>query len=549
VVLLTALAAVAGSATAAAEPLANRCASVDGRTYYLKPTRPGHFMLWDGNRLLGADAPGPAAELTRRTLGRPLRAAPPGCPRYPEATVGARGRHFRGLRGFADSHLHVAADLRAGGSVISGAAYDRFGITLALGRDEEVHGPQGAADITGNLLRGDPAGTHDTHGWPSFAGWPAFDTYTHQQIYYRWLERAWRGGLRLVVAQTVEDEPLCAIEPDRTHSCDETATAALEVERLRGLQDYVDAQHGGRGRGWLRIVAGPRAAARVIRRGRLAVVIGLESSNPFGCTYKQRADGCDRAGIDAGIARLKALGIRGVFLAHWVDNALGGAAIEPPPKGTFIAAMQIAQDGYPFATGPCPFPEQGAECNTRGLTELGAYAVRRLMDAHMLIEVDHLSEAGREQVLALAEQRGYPLVSSHTGTGGTWTRDELRRLFALRGYGSATLGDAAELPKRILAFGRRGIGLGTDTGGFAALPGPGQPKLAYPFRYGGATFRRERTGTRTFDLNADGVAHYGLLVDLLADARAQPGGRRATRVLFSSAAAYLRTWRATGARG
>ena len=45
--------------------------------------------------------------------------------------------------------------------------------------------------MTGNLLRtGLPFGTHDTHGWPTFAGWPINDTNTHQQIYYSWLQRA-----------------------------------------------------------------------------------------------------------------------------------------------------------------------------------------------------------------------------------------------------------------------------------------------------------------------------------------------------------------------
>ena len=68
--------------------------------------------------------------------------------------------------------------------------------------------------MTGNLLRsGLPVGTHDNGGWPAFAGWPTHDTITHQQIYHRWLQRAWLAGERLVVAQTVEDEPLCGIEP------------------------------------------------------------------------------------------------------------------------------------------------------------------------------------------------------------------------------------------------------------------------------------------------------------------------------------------------
>jgi hypothetical protein len=58
---------------------------------------------------------------------------------------------------------------------------------------------------------------------------------------------------------------------------------------------------------------------------------------------------------------------------------------------------------------------------------------------------------------------------------------------------------------------------------------------------GKITFEREQTGTRTFDLNTDGVAHYGLLADLVADV-GQTSARRALPVLFRSAEAYLRTW-------
>ena len=76
--------------------------------------------------------------------------------------------------GYADAHVHVTANLRAGGQTIYGEPYDRFGVTEALGHDADEHGPDGSLDVTGNLLRsGSPAGTHDTHGWPTFAGWPA----------------------------------------------------------------------------------------------------------------------------------------------------------------------------------------------------------------------------------------------------------------------------------------------------------------------------------------------------------------------------------------
>jgi hypothetical protein len=88
-------------------------------------------------------------------------------------------------------------------------------------------------------------------------------------------------------------------------------------------------------------------------------------------------------------------------------------------------------------------------------------------------------------------------------------------------------------------------GLGSDTGGFASLPG--KAPLSYPFRLAGQTFSREQTGDKTFDLATDGVAHYGLLPDLLAAMAQQPGGAQALKILDGSAEAYLRMWeRAAG---
>ena len=56
------------------------------------------------------------------------------------------------------------------------------------------------------------------------------------------------------------------------------------------------------------------------------------------------------------------------------------------------------------------------------------------------------------------------------------------------------------------------------------------------------TFTRERTGTRTFDLNTDGVAHYGLMADLLADTergvRRPPGAVAAVQL----GRGYLEMW-------
>ncbi len=476
--------------------------------------------------------------------------------------------------------------------MIYGEAFNRFGITEALGRDEEYHGPDGSLDVTGNLLRsGSPVGTHDTHGWPTFWGWPVNDTYTHQQTYYMWLKRAWAAGERLVVAQTVEDQPLCEIEPLRSHSCDETEVIKLEVQRLRALQDYVDAQSGGPRRGWFRLVYRPGQARRAIKRGKLAVLIGVESSNLFGCSESMGEPQCTRDDVDRGIREFRRLGIRSVFVAHWVNNAFAGTALEGGANGIFINAMNRYQTGRYFQTGPCPEPGQGEEvvfsapalealagfypafapllgqgpapvyppgkqCNVKGLTNLGEYLIGRLIANHMLIEVDHLSEKARLQVLAIAERHRYPLVSSHTNTGGFWTDSDLRRLYALGGFAVARPDNTGPLSARFLQLGRFrqgrryfGVGLGTDTGGFNELPGREPDARSAPLRYPFLCYdrkvrlARQRTGERTYDLNADGVAHYGLYPDLLARMKQRKGGKAALRLLFRSAEAYVKTWR------
>ena len=573
--------------------IANGCFALDGDAqlaFFWKPSGLGTYLLYDADgRLLSArdgqdreDAPGPLTEWslhriaggglelastsTDRRIAVASLTAASGCEPSPEAAVNAIGAPITSVnpdgtvRGFVDLHLHITAELRAGGETISGEPFNRFGIVEALGRDANVHGPDGALDVTGNLLRsGNPVGTHDTHGWPTFAGWPVFDTNTHQQVYYRWLERAWMAGERLVVAMTVEDHPLCVIEPRKTHDCDETHTIELEVAQLAAMQDYIDAQSGGPGLGWFRLVYDPAQARQVIEQGKLAVVIGVESSNPFGCSELLGLPQCTRDDIDRGIAHFRALGVRSVFPAHWTDNALAGAALEGGDKGIFIGAMEVEQTGHPFAMGACPDPSQGEQfvipgkrCNTKGLTDLGEYLIQRLIDEHMLIEADHMSELARDRVLEIAESRHYPIVSSHTNTGGLWTDAELDRLYAIGGIATARVDQAPAFAARILELEKHrndlfyfGVGFGTDTGGFASLPAPrddaATSPLAYPFTIDEVIFDRQQSGERTYDLNKDGVAHYGLIADLVGDLQQNTDGA-ALEPLFRSAEAYLQMW-------
>jgi hypothetical protein len=128
---------------------------------------------------------------------------------------------------------------------------------------------------------------------------------------------------------------------------------------------------------------------------------------------------------------------------------------------------------------------------------------------------------------------------------------QLARLQRDGGYVGATLDSAQAFAAKVNALGKAGfagVGIGSDTGDFNELPGPADDAkdnpLVYPYRSfdGRVQLARQKTGTRVFDLNKDGMAHYGLLPDFLADVRRRPGGRAALNRLFRSAEAYLRTW-------
>ncbi len=92
------------------------------------------------------------------------------------------------------------------------------------------------------------------------------------------------------------------------------------------------------------------------------------------------------------------------------------------------------------------------------------------------------------------------------------------------------------------------IGFGADNNGLALQPSPRPDAAERPFRYpfksydGRVTFEQQVTGNRHFDINTDGVAHYGLYPDFFADLQQQDGGDKVMQYFFRSAEAYLRMW-------
>jgi hypothetical protein len=67
--------------------------------------------------------------------------------------------------------------------------------------------------------------------------------------------------------------------------------------------------------------------------------------------------------------------------------------------------------------------------------------------------------------------------------------------------------------------------------------------VKYPFRSfdGASTIHKQRSGTRTWDINTDGVDHYGLYPDWIEDLRQVAGGQ-IVEDMANGAEAYLQLW-------
>jgi len=174
-----------------------------------------------------------------------------GCPEYPEVALGVSGAPSVGsapwsaVRGLVDAHMHMMAFEFLGGRIHCGRPWHPYGAPYAL-TDCPDHYPNGAGAAAENVLSyGNPAHLHDPVGWPTFKDWPSYPSLTHEQSYYRWLERSWRAGQRMFVNLLVDNAVLCELYPLKKNSCNEMDGVRLQARRIHELQDYIDAQHGG----------------------------------------------------------------------------------------------------------------------------------------------------------------------------------------------------------------------------------------------------------------------------------------------------------------
>jgi hypothetical protein len=505
-----------------------------------------------------------------------------GCAVYPEGSTGTYGRRPRSqppnakVYGWADAHMHWTGFRLFGSQWHCGRPWHKYGIVYAMPDcaqyDQGTNG-QVRAVIDGRV----PGQPYDSVGWPTFGYWPGPTRQAEEGTYYTSVERAWLGGLRVLVVLFVDNEALCDAmnfrDPAPPAFCNDMNSVRQQNQDLEDFQDYIDAQNRGPGKGWLRIVKNPAQARRVISQGKLAVVKGIELSRILNCGEMVENDpepGCTEASIDAGLDELKDMGITSFFPVHKFDNAFGGTKMDSDEQGPIVNAgnhykthhfwnvsqcngsgADKTQPTVPIAnslaqliwdlglippTLQVPIYGPPPHCNQRNLTALGQYLINRMIDRHFIIEIDHMDELTADTTLDIIEARQYPgVVNSH----GSWSSDPtIKRMRAVGGSVGYNK-DAST-----------GNGLGSDINGLSSQPGPGSTPIDYPFRDRnlGVYFDRETYGQRTFDFNTDGVATYGLWVDWIQQRRIQGQDAR-VQALFRSAEDYLRMWRAAREHG
>lgn len=502
----------------------------------------------------------------------------------PDSAINVTGEPFKGtnaqgeVRGFVDAHNHLMSNEAFGGRLICGKTFSELGVADAL-KDCPEHYPDGSLAIFDFITKGGD-GKHDPNGWPTFKDWPAHDSLTHQQNYYAWVERAWRGGQRVLVNDLVTNGVICSVYFFKDRSCDEMTSIRLQAQKTYEMQAYIDKMFGGPGKGWFRIVTDTAQAREVIEQGKLAVVLGVETSEPFGCKQILDIAQCDRADIDRGLDELHRLGVRSMFLCHKFDNALCGVRFDSGALGTAINVGQFLSTGTFWKTEKCTGPQHDnpiglaaapaaqkelpagvtvpayasdAQCNTRGLTELGEYAVRGMMKRKMMLEIDHMSVKAAGRAFDILESESYPgVISSHSWMDDNWTE----RLYRLGGFaaqymnGAEAFSGEAKSKDALREKYNVGYGYGTDMNGVGGWPGPRGADTPNPVRYpfrttdGGSVVDRQTTGQRSWDLNTDGASHVGLVPDWIEDIRLV-GGQGVVDDLFRGAESYLDTWGAS----
>jgi microsomal dipeptidase-like Zn-dependent dipeptidase len=509
------------------------------------------------------------------------------------------------LFGYVDMHTHPMAHLGFGkkllhgapdiGSIVPAGTYNcnindfrAETIDQALGSCASTHGMY----VTKNYYCGDHIrrqvittiegimGSKAIHGeqpYKMFETWPKYNDIMHQKMWVDWIKRAYQGGLRVMVTLAVNNRTLAdGINGNLPN--DDKSTGDLQIDELKSFVF--------RHKDFMEIAYNPLQLRQIVKSNKLAIIIGIELDN-IGNFNSLPYKKLTRKMISTEINRLYDKGVRYIFPVHVIDNHFAGTSVyldvfnfsnrreigrywdlqcakkeeNISHRYSFYSNIMMTMLAF-FNLGINPFdvPPLTPNCptgigyiNKNGLTDKGRYAIILMMEKGIMIDIDHLSEVAVEDVFHLAEEykRGYPLNSSHNSirkknkdnSENSRSAEQLKKIASLGGMfglglsGIDAPGFLIDYRTSLEAMGNRNVSLGTDSNGFIVWPGPRKgSNVIYD-----ENFPMCQTGSKTWDYNKDGVAHYGLLPDFLTDLK-NLGGDKELESLFKSAEYFAQMW-------
>lgn len=530
----------------------------------------------------------------------------------------------KGLKGFVDLHTHPMAHLSMGGKLLhgapdvgvlmpAGAVWDSRGVGVsgatcnarpkraasmaeALGSCYSSHaGHDAIKNKCGNHVRrmvingfedgkktNKPHDTDHPNGFPAFDRWPKHNDVIHQQMWVDWIKRAHDGGLRVMVALTVNSvtlaKGLAGNEP-----YDDRTIGDLQIEEMKQMVARHKRKFGRNA--WMDIAYSSADLRRIVAQDKLAIILGSEVDDIGNFALSKREP--TAAQVRAEIRRLHSLGIRYMFPVHVIDNHFGGTALyeaEFPRASKYhfghwpkmvcaigdgisnrldngwdvVKTFALGEAGGSIPT-PSNCPRGVGFKNSRGLTPLGKVAVEEMMSLGMFIDIDHASQGTVNAILDLAKSKrgGYPIVSGHNGLRGvgdhsrhenTRTAAQYQSIAASGGVAGIGFGElTAEKFVRavngaLAASPGLAVQLGSDINGFVVMPKAENCGTNRCVQYDPATFPMASTNGKSWNYNVTGVAHIGLFPDFLRHVESVRGGKQVVDALFDGAEKVAQSW-------
>ncbi len=308
------------------------------------------------------------------------------------------------VHGFADIHLHQMAEYAYAGAWFHGSHKGPENVALKKCSGGDLLGGNHARTKYGilNEFLGMVSGTDGDTGWhfykrngyPSYTGWPRWNTLAHQQVWEGHLRQAHENGLTLYVMSAVDFNPLCNCMPRKNMkpglNCDEMSSVDVQ---LQAAIDFA-AQ-----RNWVKIARTPEEARSIINSGKLAMILAIEVTSLF-----NNDDWPDRLDY-----YYRHYHVRSIQFAHQLDNRFTGVA----PHHFIFKFFKILDD---IGVGD---PNPGFDLDRNGLNRLGMTMegrelARAMMEKHMIIDISHMSERAVKDLYEIAKEMNYyPLVLSH----------------------------------------------------------------------------------------------------------------------------------------